>query len=79
MNRQQRRKAEREGKRLVKKYDSVALLARQYAINEMCQGKYDTEFHRALANVYLDFRQGKISKAKYAGIVAGFVKPKEVL
>jgi len=43
----------------------VAKLARQSAINDMCQGEFDTEFHRALANCWIDFQEGKISKEKY--------------
>lgn len=65
MNRQQRRQAEKTGKRLVKNNASVALLARQDAINSMCQGENDTEFHRALANCYIDLQEGKITKERY--------------
>jgi len=40
-------------------------LARQDAINSMCQGEYDTPYYRALAECYLDFKEGKITKEKY--------------
>lgn len=74
MNRQQRRKAEREGKRLVKKHESVSLLARQDAINTMCVGEFDTEFHRVLANIRLDYEEGKISKEQYEKLITEYVK-----
>lgn len=65
-----------EGKRLINKYPEVANLARQSAINDMCQGEADTDFHRALANVFLDFQEGKISKERYEELVYGIVGPK---
>ena len=57
------------GQRLIKDHPEVANLARQSAVNDMCQGENDTDFHRALANVFIDFREGKISKERYEELV----------
>jgi hypothetical protein len=50
-------------------------LARQSAINDLCQGDNNTPFHRALANVFLDFQQGKISKERYEELTDKLLKP----
>lgn len=44
---------------------SAINLARQDAIRGMCQGEYDTDYHRALAHCFLDYKEGKITKEKY--------------
>jgi hypothetical protein len=59
------KKHEKEGSRLIKKYPQVANYARQKAIEEMCEGEYNTDFYRALANVAIDFKEGLITKEKY--------------
>lgn len=59
------KKHEKEGNRLIKKYPEVANLARQSAINDMCKGEYNTPFYRALANVAMDYKEGKITKERY--------------
>jgi hypothetical protein len=59
MTRQQRRKQEPELPEPAKS------LARQDAIRQMCQGEFDTDYHRALAECFLDYKEGKITKEKY--------------
>lgn len=39
--------------------------ARQDAINQMCRGEFNTDYHRALAECFLDYKEGKITKEKY--------------
>lgn len=66
MTRQQRRKQERDAEKAAAAMPKEAMtLARQDAIRQMCQGEYDTEYHRALAECYLDYKEGKITKEKY--------------
>lgn len=59
MTHQQRRKQERELP------EPAISLARQDAIREMCKGEFDTDYHRALAECFLDYKEGKITKEKY--------------
>lgn len=68
MTRQQRRKQERDAAKAAKTIQHIpqALsLARQDAIREMCKGEFDTDYHRALAECFLDYKEGKITKEKY--------------
>lgn len=68
MNRQQL-KAEKDGKRLVKNYKPVADYAREKTIKDMCRGEFDTDYYRALAECFIDFQQGKISKERYEELI----------
>lgn len=70
MNRAERRKYEKIGKKVVKKFPHAAELARQDAIRSMCKGEYNTPYFRALANVYIDFQEGKITKQRYEELTA---------
>ncbi len=70
MNRAERRKYEKIGKRIIKKVPQAAELARKKAINSMCKGEYNTPYFRALANVYIDFQEGKITKQRYEELTA---------
>lgn len=70
MNRAERRKYERAGKRIIKKVPQAAELARQDAIRSMCKGEYNTPYFKALANVYIDFQEGKITKQRYEELTA---------
>lgn len=68
MTRQQRRKQERDAAKAanaIKHIPAALNLARQDAIRQMCQGEFNTDYHRALAECYLDFKEGKMSKEKY--------------
>lgn len=49
-------------------------LARQDAINTMCVGEFNTEFHRVLANIRLDYEEGRISKEDYEKLIAQYAK-----
>jgi len=60
------------GRNLIKRNPEVANLARQDAINTVCQGENDTDFHRALANVFIDYQEGKISKERYDELIKPF-------
>lgn len=54
-----------KAKKQISHIEPAMQLARQDAINQMCKGEYDTDYFRALANVYLDYQEGKITKEEY--------------
>ena len=70
MNRAERRRYEKEGNRLIKKHKGAAQLVREDAIRQMCKGEYNTPFYVALANVAMDYKEGKITKDKYDELTA---------
>lgn len=67
MNRTQK-KHFNTGKGLVQRNPSVADYARRATVDSMCLGEFDTPYYRALANKFVDFQEGKITREEWEGI-----------
>lgn len=44
-------------------------IVRQKTINEACVGKFNTNYHRLSANLFLDMKEGLISFEKYNELI----------
>lgn len=56
------------GKELIKDKE-LRDIVRQKTVNEVCIGKFNTNYHRLSANLFLDMKEGLISFEKYSELI----------